>query len=51
MTRGMMTVHQASTEIVMTTSTVAGLPWAGWPSCSGMQGQGGPDAGKGEERK
>ncbi|XP_032496678.1 zinc finger protein-like 1 isoform X3 [Phocoena sinus] len=35
MTRGMMTGHQASMGIVMMTSTVAGLPWAGWPSCSG----------------
>ncbi|XP_059959053.1 zinc finger protein-like 1 isoform X3 [Mesoplodon densirostris] len=34
MTRGMMTGHQASMGIVMMTSTVAGLPWAGWPSCS-----------------
>eukprot|EP00070_Physeter_catodon_P008920 XP_007119316.1 zinc finger protein-like 1 isoform X2 [Physeter catodon] len=35
MTRGMRTGHPASTGIVMMTSTVAGLPWAGWPSCSG----------------
>lgn len=33
--------------ITMTTSTVAGLPWVGWPSCSGTQGQVGRDARKG----
>lgn len=37
MTRGMMTGHQATTGIVMMTSTVAGLLWAGWPSCSGKR--------------
>ncbi|XP_045039390.2 zinc finger protein-like 1 isoform X2 [Desmodus rotundus] len=35
MTHAMMTGHQASMGITMMTSTVAGLPWAGWPSCSG----------------
>ncbi|XP_020938527.1 zinc finger protein-like 1 isoform X2 [Sus scrofa] len=35
MTRGMMPGYQASTGITTMTSTVAGLPWAGWPSCSG----------------
>ena len=49
MTHAMMTGHQASMGITMMTSTVAGLPWAGWPSCSGIQGQVGRDARKGEE--
>lgn len=51
MTRGTMTVHQACMGTVMKTSTVAGLPWGGWPSCSGTQGQVGPNARKegGEE--
>lgn len=39
MTHGMMTGHQASTGIMMMTSTAAGPPWAGWPSSSGMWGQ------------
>ena len=51
MTRGMTTGHQASMGIVTMTSTVAGLPWAGWPSCSGTWGQVGQDARKGEEGK
>lgn len=33
MIRGMMTGHQASMETVTMTSTDAGLPWVGWPSC------------------
>lgn len=44
MTHGMMSGHQASTGIMMMTSTGAGQPWGGWPSCSGTQGQVGQDA-------
>lgn len=51
MTREMMTGHQASMGIMMMTSTVAGLLWAGWPSCSGTQGQVEQDARKWEDGK
>lgn len=45
MIRGMMSGHQASTGIAMMTSTGAGQPWAGWPSCSGTWDQVGQERG------